>query len=154
MLNPGHSTKAAMIDPALRRLGKRVTVTVGEAAGPLPGVWNPAGLLRPAGGGDRSPQAVVANARKRSSAQGEPQPDRVVRIHHLADGRGQGEHRHHMLLGAPPSWDHRRVALVPAGFELVEPGRHAIAVSAGQTALRSSTTFLRSFQETKANAPP
>ena len=32
MLNPEHSTKAETIDRALRRLGKRVTVTVGEAA--------------------------------------------------------------------------------------------------------------------------
>ena len=32
MLNPEHSTKAATIDRALRRMGKRVTVTVGEAA--------------------------------------------------------------------------------------------------------------------------
>ncbi len=32
MLNPGHGTEAATIDRALRRLGKRVTVTVGEAA--------------------------------------------------------------------------------------------------------------------------
>ena len=32
MLDPDHSTKAATIDRALRRLGKRVTVTVGEAA--------------------------------------------------------------------------------------------------------------------------
>ncbi len=32
MLNPEHSTKAATIDRALHRLGKRVTVTVGEAA--------------------------------------------------------------------------------------------------------------------------
>ena len=32
MLNPGHSTKATTIDHALPRLGKRVTVTVGEAA--------------------------------------------------------------------------------------------------------------------------
>ena len=32
MLNPEHSTKAATIDRALRRLGKRITVTVGEAA--------------------------------------------------------------------------------------------------------------------------
>ena len=32
MLNPEHSTKAATIDRALRRLGKHVTVTVGEAA--------------------------------------------------------------------------------------------------------------------------
>ena len=32
MLNPGHGTKAATIDRALRRLGKRITVTVGEAA--------------------------------------------------------------------------------------------------------------------------
>lgn len=32
MLNPEGSTKAAMIDHALRQLGKRVTVTVGEAA--------------------------------------------------------------------------------------------------------------------------
>ena len=32
MLNPEHSTKAATIDRVLRRLGKRVTVTVGEAA--------------------------------------------------------------------------------------------------------------------------
>ena len=32
MLNPEHGTKAATIDHALRRLGKRVTVTVGEAA--------------------------------------------------------------------------------------------------------------------------
>ena len=32
MLNPEHNTKAAMIDHALRQLGKRVTVTVGEAA--------------------------------------------------------------------------------------------------------------------------
>ena len=32
MLNPEHSTKAATIDHALRRLGKRVSVTVGEAA--------------------------------------------------------------------------------------------------------------------------
>ena len=31
MLNPEHSTKAATIDHALRRLGKRLTVTVGEA---------------------------------------------------------------------------------------------------------------------------
>lgn len=32
MLNPDHATKAATIDRALRRLGKRVSVTVGEAA--------------------------------------------------------------------------------------------------------------------------
>ena len=32
MLNPDHFTKAATIDRALRRLGKRVSVTVGEAA--------------------------------------------------------------------------------------------------------------------------
>ena len=32
MLNPEHSTKAATIDHALRRLGKRITVTVGEVA--------------------------------------------------------------------------------------------------------------------------
>ena len=32
MLNPEHSTKAATIDRALRQLGKRVTVTIGEAA--------------------------------------------------------------------------------------------------------------------------
>ena len=32
MLNPEHRTKAATIDRALRRLGKRVTVTVGAAA--------------------------------------------------------------------------------------------------------------------------
>ena len=32
MLNPEHSTKAATIDRALCRLGKRVTVTVSEAA--------------------------------------------------------------------------------------------------------------------------
>lgn len=32
MLNPDHATKAATIDRALRRLGKRLTVTVGEAA--------------------------------------------------------------------------------------------------------------------------
>ena len=32
MLNPGHSTEAATIDRVLRRLGKRVTVVVGEAA--------------------------------------------------------------------------------------------------------------------------
>ena len=32
MLNPSHSAKAATIDRALRRLGKRVTVTVGQAA--------------------------------------------------------------------------------------------------------------------------
>lgn len=32
MLNPEHSTKAATMDRALRRLGKRVTVTVGKAA--------------------------------------------------------------------------------------------------------------------------
>ena len=32
MLNPDHATKAATIDCALRRLGKRVSVTVGEAA--------------------------------------------------------------------------------------------------------------------------
>ena len=32
MLSPDHATKAATIDRALRRLGKRVTVTVGEAA--------------------------------------------------------------------------------------------------------------------------
>lgn len=32
MLNPDHPTKAATIDAALRRLGKRLTVTVGEAA--------------------------------------------------------------------------------------------------------------------------
>ena len=32
MLNPDHATKAATIDRALRRLGKRVTLTVGEAA--------------------------------------------------------------------------------------------------------------------------
>lgn len=31
MLNPKHGTKAATIDRALRRLGKRVTVTVDEA---------------------------------------------------------------------------------------------------------------------------
>ena len=32
MLNPEHSTKAATMERALRRLGKRVTVTVDEAA--------------------------------------------------------------------------------------------------------------------------
>ena len=32
MLSPDHDTKAATIDLALRRLGKRVSVTVGEAA--------------------------------------------------------------------------------------------------------------------------
>ena len=32
MLNPDNVTKAAIIDRALRRLGKRVSVTVGEAA--------------------------------------------------------------------------------------------------------------------------
>ena len=32
MLNPEHSTKAATIDHALRRLGKRVSVIVGEVA--------------------------------------------------------------------------------------------------------------------------
>ena len=32
MLNPEHSTKAATIDRALRKLGKRVTVTVDKAA--------------------------------------------------------------------------------------------------------------------------
>ena len=32
MLSPDHATKAATIDRALRRLGKSVTVTVGEAA--------------------------------------------------------------------------------------------------------------------------
>ncbi len=32
MLNPDHSTKVATIDRALLQLGKRVTVTVGEAA--------------------------------------------------------------------------------------------------------------------------
>ena len=32
MLNPDHATKAATIDRALRRLGKRVTVTIGAAA--------------------------------------------------------------------------------------------------------------------------
>ena len=32
MLNPDHGTKAATIDRALRRLGRRVSVTVGEAA--------------------------------------------------------------------------------------------------------------------------
>jgi antitoxin HicB len=32
MLNPDHATKVATIDRALRRLGKRLTVTVGEAA--------------------------------------------------------------------------------------------------------------------------
>ena len=32
MLNPDHATKAATIDRALRRLGKRLTVTVGGAA--------------------------------------------------------------------------------------------------------------------------
>ncbi len=32
MLNPDHATKAATIDRALRRLGKRVSVTVGEVA--------------------------------------------------------------------------------------------------------------------------
>ena len=32
MLNPDHATKAATIDRALRMLGKRVSVTVGEAA--------------------------------------------------------------------------------------------------------------------------
>ncbi len=31
-LNPDHATKAATIDRALRRLGERLTVTVGEAA--------------------------------------------------------------------------------------------------------------------------
>ena len=31
MLNPEHATKAATIDKALRRLGKHVTLTVGEA---------------------------------------------------------------------------------------------------------------------------
>ena len=32
MLNPDHATKAATIDRALRQLGKRVSVSVGEAA--------------------------------------------------------------------------------------------------------------------------
>ena len=32
MLNPDHATKAATMDRALRMLGKRVSVTVGEAA--------------------------------------------------------------------------------------------------------------------------
>ena len=32
MLSPEHSTKTATIDRAMRRLGRRVTVTVGEAA--------------------------------------------------------------------------------------------------------------------------
>ena len=32
MLNPDHATKAVTIDRALRRLGKRVSVSVGEAA--------------------------------------------------------------------------------------------------------------------------
>ena len=32
MLNPDHATRAGTIDGALRRLGKRVSVTVGEAA--------------------------------------------------------------------------------------------------------------------------
>ncbi len=32
MLNPDHATRSATIDRALRRLGKRVSVTVGEAA--------------------------------------------------------------------------------------------------------------------------
>ena len=32
MLNPNHATKAATIDRALRRLGKRVSVSVGRAA--------------------------------------------------------------------------------------------------------------------------
>ena len=32
MLNPDHATKAGAIDRALRRLGKRASVTVGEAA--------------------------------------------------------------------------------------------------------------------------
>ena len=32
MLNPDHATRAGTMDRALRRLGKRVTVTVGEAA--------------------------------------------------------------------------------------------------------------------------
>ena len=32
MLNPDHATRAGTMDLALRRLGKRVTVTVGEAA--------------------------------------------------------------------------------------------------------------------------
>ena len=32
MLSPDHATKAATLDRALRRLGKRVTVTIGEAA--------------------------------------------------------------------------------------------------------------------------
>ena len=32
MLNPDHATKAATIDRALRRLGKRLTVTVGGPA--------------------------------------------------------------------------------------------------------------------------
>lgn len=32
MLNPDHATKAGAIDHALRRLGKRASVTVGEAA--------------------------------------------------------------------------------------------------------------------------
>ena len=32
MLNPDHATKAATIDRALRRLGKRISLSVGEAA--------------------------------------------------------------------------------------------------------------------------
>lgn len=32
MLNPDHATRAGTIDGALRRLGKRVSVTIGEAA--------------------------------------------------------------------------------------------------------------------------
>ena len=32
MLNPDHATKAATIDRALRRLGKRLSVTIDDAA--------------------------------------------------------------------------------------------------------------------------
>ena len=32
MLNPDHATNVATIDRAMRQLGKRLTVTVGEAA--------------------------------------------------------------------------------------------------------------------------
>ncbi len=47
----------------------------------------------------------------------------IRRIDHLPDRRREGEHRNHVLPGAPPGRRNRRVALTPAGLERLEPGR-------------------------------
>ena len=49
MLNPEHSTKAATIDRALRRLGKRATVTVGKLDCDAPTLTSPLGRRKNSG---------------------------------------------------------------------------------------------------------